>query len=247
VLRSFAGGRFFGDRWGAEETTVLALHGWGRTHRDYAPLFEGGDGSFAAVAIDLPGFGATPPPLEAWGSADYAAALSPLLDELAPPVVVLGHSFGGRVALHLAAREPTRVRALVLTGVPQLFASRSTGRVAPRYRLVRTLRRAGLVSERRLEEARERYGSADYRAASGVMRAVLVRAIGERYDELLATLSLPVELVWGEKDSAAPVDSARRAGELLADAHLTVLPGIGHLVPTEAPGALAAALERLGC
>ena len=69
------------------------------------------------VAPDLFGFGATPPPPEAWGSAEYARPLLPLFEEpgvLADRVVVVGHSFGGRVAVHLAPLVPDRIERLVL-------------------------------------------------------------------------------------------------------------------------------------
>ena len=88
-----------------------------------------------AVALDLPGFGAAPPPPEPWGTPQYADALSPLLDELGP-VVVLGHSFGGRVAIELAHRRPDAVRA------PRAHRARSPSTGQPgaprRPRLLRT-------------------------------------------------------------------------------------------------------------
>ncbi|MDP9388251.1 MAG: alpha/beta hydrolase, partial [Actinomycetota bacterium] len=114
VLKAFAGGRLFGVAHGSGPASVLALHGWGRSAADFDAALAGLD----AVALDLPGFGATPPPPQAWGGAEYAAAVAPVLDEMAPPVVVLGHSFGGRVAVHLAASRPPLVAGLVLAGVP---------------------------------------------------------------------------------------------------------------------------------
>lgn len=96
-----------------------------------------------------------------------------------------------------------------------------------------------------MEGLRKRYGSSDYRQASGVMRDVLVRLVHERYDEDLARLVGPVDLVWGELDAEVPLAGARRAAELLGPrAELTVCPGIGHLTPTEDPGALRRVLER---
>jgi pimeloyl-ACP methyl ester carboxylesterase len=249
VLKSFSNDTLFGARYGAGGPGVLALHGWRRTHLDFEALFDGTSSGreVDAVALDLPGFGATPEPPAPWGSADYAAALRPVLVEIGAPVVVLGHSFGGRVALHLQTLEPDLVRGLVLCGVPQLVATDRRPHVDPRYRLVRALARAHLLSAGRLEAARERFGSADYRAARGVMREVLVRVLAENYEEQLAALSCPVEFVWGERDTAAPLALATEAASRVAGSRLTVLPGVGHLVPSEAPDALAAALERLGC
>lgn len=249
MLRTFAGGRLFGTESGEGEPVILALHGWARTHRDFDAVLRPVEGSeLAAVAVDLPGFGATPPPTEPWGSAEYAACVEPLLEEMARPVVVLGHSFGGRVAVHLAASRPDAVRALVLTGVPLLRL------VPPRrpplaYRAVRAAHRAGLVGEERMERARRRHGSADYAAASGVMRQVHSRVVAEGYEEQLDAVSCPVTLVWGDDDATVPIAVAEAALERLrrgrcASAELIVLPRAGHLVPISAPGALRDALSR---
>src|SRR2546426_58858 len=115
-----------------------------------------------------------------------------------------------------------------------------------RYRLARALHRAGIAGEGRLEAMRRRYGSADYRAATGVMRDVLVRSVNETDEHQLRSVSCPVELVWGEADGEAPVAVAKAALALLPPGlgRLTLRPGVGHLVPTEDPACLRQALER---
>ena len=242
MLRAYAGGRIFGVASGTGPARVLALHGWGRASKDFAAVLDGLD----AVALDLPGFGATPPPPEPWGAAEYAAAIVPVVAELQPPVVVLGHSFGGRVAVHLAADRPELVAGLVLTGAPLLRRPGVTARrPALGYRVGRWLHRRGVLGEARMEVLRQRYGSADYRAASGVMRAVHVRAVNETYEAQLAAVACPVELVWGDDDAEVPLDVAREAARLLPAAHLEVVPGAGHHTPLTAPAALRDAVRRL--
>jgi pimeloyl-ACP methyl ester carboxylesterase len=159
--------------------------------------------------------------------------------------VVIGHSFGGRVAVHLAAQQPDRVAGVVLTGVPLLRRVGPSTKPALAFRVGRALNRRGLLSDARMEEMRKRYGSADYAAASGVMRQVHVRVVNESYEEQLRAITQPVEMVWGDDDTAAPLEMAREAAGMLARANLTVLPGAGHLTPLTAPGELRAAIERL--
>ncbi len=224
---------------------MLALHGWRRDHTDFEIVLRRPD-ELDALAIDLPGFGATPAPASAWGSARYAEALLPLLEVMAPRVVVVGHSRGGCIAVHLAGMAPSRVVGLVLTGAPLFRASAETGRSPIAFRAVRRLAKAGLVTGERLERWRSRYGSDDYRAATGVMREVLVKLLAEEYEEALSAVSCPVELVWGEQDTAAPLEVARRVQIALPDgAKLTVCAGTGHMTPLEVPDALRQALERL--
>jgi pimeloyl-ACP methyl ester carboxylesterase len=243
VLRTFAEGRLFGTVTGPDPPRVLALHGWGRTHRDFdAVLAPPGEAPLPAVALDLPGFGASPPPPEAWGAAAYAEAVGAVLADMGSPVVVLGHSFGGRVALHLAVQRPDVVGALVLTGVPLLHPLGRRSRIAPAYRIVRRLHRLGVVSDDRMEAARQRYGSADYKAARGIMRQVHVRSVNETYEEQLDAVRCPVHLVWGSDDTAAPLEMVERATARLADGDLAVYPDVGHLTPLLLPAELRAAV-----
>ncbi|HEY5023912.1 MAG TPA: alpha/beta hydrolase [Acidimicrobiales bacterium] len=251
MLRSLAGGTLYGETWGEGAPAVLSLHGWGRTHADFAPSLgpAAPGGPLSTLAPDLPGFGATPAPSETWGSVEYAQAVARLLEEVpasgpGPGLVVVGHSLGGRIAVHLAAARPELVDALVLTGAPLV---RRTGASRPppvAYRLARALHRARLVSDTAMERARQRHGSADYRAAQGVMRDVLVRLVNERYDDALSALACPVELVWGDDDTDVPVETARAIMAAVPQARLTLCPGAGHLVPLTAPAELRAAVER---
>lgn len=240
MLHAFGDGSIFGEVFGTSPPRVLALHGWGRTSADFHTVLKGLD----AIAIDLPGFGASPPPPRAWGAADYATALLPTLAACATPVTIIGHSFGGRVAVHLGATHPDLIRGLVLTGVPLLRPPGPSAKSPRRFRLAKRLHALGLLSDEQMEVRRRRSGSADYRAASGVMREVLVRAIAEDYREQLGALSCPVELVWGQNDTAAPVSMAEEAASLLGPlARLSVLPGVGHDTLAEAPGAVRAAID----
>jgi pimeloyl-ACP methyl ester carboxylesterase len=187
------------------------------------------------------------------GSAGYAAVVAPVLEELAGdgPVVVAGHSFGGRVAVHLAATHPDLVAGLLVTGVPKLVAPPPAGKAAKpalSYRAARWLHRRGLFPDERMEDLRRRSGSADYRnAPSVIMRNVLVAVTNESYEEQLRAIRCPVELVWGEDDTAAPLATAEGAADLLGPgrARLTLLDGVDHFTPTKAPDALATALRRL--
>ena len=240
ALSSFADGSLFGTRFGTAAPRVVALHGWGRSHQDFASSLEGLD----AISVDLPGFGVSPVPSEAGGASMYANLVAPILDICDTPVILVGHSFGGRVAVHLAEQRPAAIGGIVLTGVPLLHRAHRRARPALPYRFGRLLNGWGLLSDGFLEGLRDKYGSADYRAVSGVMRDILVTVVNESYEQQLRSISAPVDLVWGDGDDAAPPEIAARAEALLADARLTLLGGIDHFVPTTAPFALREAIDR---
>lgn len=242
MLKTFGGGRLFGSAYGHDTPWVLALPGWERTHRDFDQVCS----SLDAVALDLPGFGAAPPPPQPWSTAEYATHVASVLADMGPKVVVVGHSFGGRVATHLAAAHPDRIAAQVLTGVP--LVRRTPAGLRPRppapLRLAKALRRVGVLGDDRVEQLRQRYGSPDYRRARGVMRDVLVKAVNESYEAPLAAFPGPVELLWGADDDQAPVRVAQAAEASCRQCHLVVLPGVGHFVPRDRPEAIVEAVNR---
>lgn len=234
ALTALLGGAVLAERTG-DDPKVLALHGWARTRADWLPVLEGR----AALAPDLPGFGASPPPPAAWGSREYAELLAPLLAD--GGWTVAGHSFGGRVAVHLAAGWPSLVDRVVLTGVP-LLRRPPSGKAPLAFRLAKRAHAAGLLSDARMEAERRRRGSADYRSAEGVMRDTLVRVVNEDYRDQLVGIEAPVEMVWGAGDTAAPLEMAREAQALLRKATLTVSETSGHLLDDELRRLLRAAL-----
>jgi pimeloyl-ACP methyl ester carboxylesterase len=219
---------------------VLALHGWARRGSDFGAAL----GGLGYVAPDLPGFGASPVPSRAEGAAGYAEMLTPIVDLLAPSSILVGHSFGGRIATVLAASEPERFGGLVLVGVP-LLRARPARTPSISYRLARLANRWSLLSDARMERFRERYGSLDYRAAAGVMREVLVKAVNETYENLLSRLDLPVTLLWGESDDEVPLAVAEKAASMIPKANIEVVAGAGHFLPTSHPHELRRAIEAL--
>jgi len=242
LLKSFCGGRIFGERLGSGQVDVVGLHGWARSRDDLFASLAG----LNAVIPDLPGFGVSPEPPAAWGSDEYADAIAELVSGLGKPQVLLGHSFGGRIAVKLAARRPDLVAGMVLTGVPQLLRLPSAGSRPPAaFLAARWAHRRGLISAERMEKLRNKYGSADYRNANGVMRSVLVRLVNESYEDCLPQIKCPVELIWGEKDTAAPLRLAQEACGMIQDCRLTVLDDLGHMTPLSAPQQLGDAVRRL--
>ena len=226
MITTLAGGRILAEKHGSTPPTVVALHGWARDGGDFGTVVSGLD----AVCPHLPGFGPAPVPETVWGTEDYAELVAEAIAAFAP-VIIVGHSFGGRVAVRLAARRPDLVRGLLLTGVPLV---RLRPPVAPPlgYRFARWANHRGLLSDARMDALRESRGSRDYRAAQGVLRGILVRTVNESYDDDLDELAagtVPVRFVWGEHDTAAPTEAGRLAAQR-AGAPFRVVAGGAHLL-----------------
>ncbi|MDP9182644.1 MAG: alpha/beta fold hydrolase, partial [Actinomycetota bacterium] len=110
---------------------LLFLHGWGLTPDTYAKgILRLTAGGVRVVAPALPGFGGSDgPPLREIDLPAYSRRIAGLLDriDLEKPVFVVGHSFGGGVALQLATDRPDLVRALTLVNSVGGAPGRRTG------------------------------------------------------------------------------------------------------------------------
>jgi pimeloyl-ACP methyl ester carboxylesterase len=234
----------FAESIGVSSPSILALHGWGRRGSDFTNSLV----SFGALAVDLPGFGATPPPGEVLGARDYADLLVPVVEEFGRPPLVVGHSFGGRVAVCLAARHPDLVGPILVTGAP-LVRVQPARRPPFGYRLARRLNDLHVIGDARFEKLKRNRGSADYRAATGVMRDILVKVVNEEYRSELSQLTRPVSMLWGSLDREVPVEVAHAAASIITGsggkATVEVVDGVGHLLPTQAPDSLRAAVADL--
>jgi pimeloyl-ACP methyl ester carboxylesterase len=205
-------------------------HGWGHTHKNLLPLAQAMRRTARSVLIDFPGFGASPLPPGAWDTADYADAVAEWLAGLAPARRIwIAHSFGCRVGLQLAARHPERLAGLFLiaaAGLPPRRSPWARLRVAARrwtFRLARQFTREGPARDR----LRDRFGSADYRAA-GDLRPILVKAVTEDLSAAARAVRCPSVLVVGDRDRETPPELATRLHRMMPQSRLVVLRGFDH-------------------
>lgn len=187
---------------------LVFLHGWGLTRdslRGIGILFQH---TFRVHLIDLPGFGEAKTALAEWGTSQYADLVERYLaTHVSGSVILVGHSFGGRVALRLAARRSPNLAGVVLLGVPGL-PNRQWTRARLRRTGIRLLRRLltlakPLTGDGPLTWHTQRYGSRDYLAA-GPLRGVLVRTVNEDLTESARQSTCPFLLIYGSDDTETP-------------------------------------------
>jgi 3-oxoadipate enol-lactonase len=243
---------------GAGDTAVVMLHGVGGGKEAWTPQLEAfAAAGFAAVAWDAPGYGASET-IEPYDMAGLAGALERLLGQLAARrVVLLGHSMGGMVAQEAMVRFPHRIDGLVLSATSAAFgradgewqrdflaerlgpldAGRTLADLAPG--LV-----AGFVGPD-ADPARVRQAiDIMSRVAPDTYRAALRAIAGFDRRAALASIRVPVLLVAGERDPAAPPAVMARMAERIPDATSLVLAGCGHLANLERPAAFNAGVLR---
>lgn len=219
-----------------EGDVLLFLHGWGDSHRTWDDLAAQLSASYRIVRPDLPGFGASTRPRDAWSVGDYAVFVSSLCTKLGiAPRVIVGHSFGGRIAIKGAAEHILSPEKIVLIASAG-NAHRRTLRNALFLVVAKIGKCVSLLLPRVQREALRRrlYASAksDY-AGTGAMRDIFLRTIREDLSEAARRIESPVLLVWGEADRITPLSDGRRLAACIAHATFLSYPGAGHFVHRE--------------
>jgi pimeloyl-ACP methyl ester carboxylesterase len=241
VRRKAAGGQ-------PGDLPIVVLHGWGAHIEAVAPILAALDGAPDLIALDLPGFGESEPPDQAWDVDSYARFMIHFLDELAVDRAhLVGHSHGGRVSIALAADEPERVGRLLLidsAGIRPKRGWKYRRRVAV-AKLGRLIAKVGGGPGRRLQERmRARVASRDYLEASEAMRGTFRAVVAADLADRLPRIGASTLLVWGDQDEDTPLWMADRMEKLIPDAGLVVLQGAGHYSYADAPGQFRAVARR---
>ena len=202
---------------------VVLLHGWGQNIEMMNPIGKGLESDYYITVIDFPGFRSSSEPTYAYTIYDYYEIVSELLTKLKiDNPVMIGHSFGGRVAIVYAAKK--KVSKLVLLSAP---FRRSTKRNTFKVKVLKFLKKVPVVKE--LESyMKTKIGSSDYRNASPMMRNILVNVVNEDLTGYLKQISVPTLLIWGDLDNAVPIEDARYAESIMEDAGLVVYEGCTH-------------------
>jgi pimeloyl-ACP methyl ester carboxylesterase len=227
---------------------IVILHGWGAHIEAVGPILAALDGASEVIALDLPGFGESDPPPEAWDVDCYARFMVHFLDELAVERAhLVGHSHGGRVSIALAADEADRVGRLLLidaAGIRPKRGWRYRRRVAV-AKLGRLAAKLGGAPGRRLQERmRARVASRDYLEASEAMRGTFRALVAGDVTDRLPRVHASTLLVWGDRDEDTPLWMGRRMEELIPDAGLVILEGAGHYSYADSPGQFRAVARR---
>ncbi len=234
---------------------VLFLHGLGGSRTAWDSVMQRLSSRWFCVAWDLPGYGVSSPvePLTFPAIADTAARL---LDELGVGRAhVVGLSFGGQQAQHLALRHPERVRSLVLADTSAIFGADGTDVEAwKRLRLdpldrgtTPAMMAAGVVDAITADgfdgPERDRAIQAFSRIPSSGLRAAVECLPSHDTRELLSSIGCPTLVVIGEHDHETPRSYSKVLAEEIPDASLEVIDGVGHLTPSEAPTEFAVLVE----
>ena len=228
---------------------MVLMHGWGCDRTTLASVQSVVEQcGNPVISVDFPGFGRSAEPDSVWGVEQYTHMMEILLanENVGDDVVLLGHSFGGRVGLLYASRNP--VGKLVLVDAAGVKPRRSLKYYVRVYgfKLARKFWQLVLGEEKarkRIDAARAKRASADYLNASVRMRQILSRVVNEDLCGIMPRIAAPTLLIWGENDTATPLADARKMERLIPGAALVSFPGCGHYSFLDNPVQFAAVLR----
>lgn len=226
----------------AEELPLVILHGWGsKAERWSAVLLLLEKRGKRAIAVDLPGFGKSEAPREPWGLENYQQFVIEFLKELnTQKFYLLGHSFGGRIAIKIAAAGWSGLVKLILVNSAGV-TPRSKARISiymlatkivkpifsiPPLNIFRNLTRKIIYTLS---------GSYDYYLAKGAMKKTFNEVIVEDLTPYLPSIQLPTCVIWGKLDNMTPVSDAYVIHNHIKNSKLTIIENGDHSLHLQMP------------
>lgn len=224
------GAEFSYHETGADGPVIIWAHGWGQSHQSFLKLIAPFESRARHIALDFPGFGDSPAPHSDWGTEHYADAVAAWIKEQGfGSVLWVGHSFGVRVGVQIAARHPECIKAMSFIAGAGLKRKRPLLKKAYFYcriKLFKALKK--LVPEGDFKaKLMAKFGSADYKNA-GPMKNIFIRVVNEDLSPQAETIQCPVKLIYGSQDTETPPEFGERYSRLIKSSELFLLDGQDH-------------------
>lgn len=211
---------------GNGKENLLILHGWKGSMVDWKQVAEKLQSRYRVVSLDFPGFGHSSKPSSDWDVYEYAAFTAKFLASLdIKKTVVLGHSFGGRIAILLASRYPSLVKQLVLVDAAGVETRSLKAQILQSFKPVAGLLPLGW---------RNKLRSKDYQLSAD-MKKTFLKVVNQPLGNELSKISTPTLIVWGEKDRELPFKEAQMLHQGIGDSRLRVVWGATHWPQLEKP------------
>lgn len=236
-----------------EGRNLLCLHGWGKEvdHHAFDELRTALKGqNFRIIVPDFPGFGESAEPPIPWSVGDYADCIEGLVAELnLNDVLLLGHSFGGRVAIKLASRNLPWISRLYLcaaAGVGRdLLVKRrfwlSVAKIGNAFCSLPIVSHIKPLARRVLYKLLRVH---DYHDASENMRMTMAEVVAEDLTLCLPKITVPTDLFWGEEDTITPLKDAKLMNTKIDQSVLHSFEGVRHRVHRHRAQEIASVLRQ---
>lgn len=201
------------------EMTNIYLHGWGCSCKslDFCKDYISKDNS---LFIDFPPFGQSSKNIKNWNVFTYANMVISLCQHLrVKKYNIVGHSFGGRIAIIMAVLCKDETNKIVLVD--------SAG-LKPRHSLNYYFKVYSYKIRKRMGLDVSKYGSCDYLALDLEMRKIFKSIVSTHLDDFLPFINAKTLIVFGENDDTTPIYMAKKMKRKIKNSKLVVLKEAGH-------------------
>jgi pimeloyl-ACP methyl ester carboxylesterase len=231
--------------------TLIILHGWQSSKEKWQAVEQGiKEQGIKVILRDLPGFKKETELNRPWNLDDYVEWFKVFSEqgevgsrgELAEPFFLLGHSFGGRIAIKFAAKYPEKVKGLIL--VSSAGIKRKNLHRLHRFNLCKFAQKFSFVPFYPfLRKIFYKYilRKTDYINAEKMpyLKETFKNIIQEDLFPYLSQIKTPTLIIWGEKDKITPLSDAYSMNKEIQNSKLEILKGVGHTPYLEKPEILA--------
>jgi len=221
-----------------EGKPLLILHGWGSKSERWQTVGKllAGKG-FQVIIPDLPGFGNSGKPQTVWGIDDYTEFVSDFVNSLSlNNFHLLGHSFGGTLAIKSSLRFPQKIQKMFLVSAACL--KRKTIKKKVLQGIAKTFKFLSFIPFLRKAFYKFIVRKSDYPHAQGIMKEIYLKVIKEDLSNVLNNISVPVLIIWGEKDDITPLKQAYLINAKIKNSKIEIISKTGHDLNSERPGML---------
>ncbi|MCX6725919.1 MAG: alpha/beta hydrolase [Candidatus Shapirobacteria bacterium] len=199
---------------GEKGQPIVFLHGWQQSGRSFLPLVTFLSKNYQLFLIDLPGFGRTKKPTDDFSSFDYARLITVWLQKKKlKKIILVGHSFGGKVAAIIGAKNPEMIKKLIL------IASSGIPHTKTLSKLV-----SSSISKRIPFKIKRLFASRDYREA-GDLLVLFKNIVKEDIQPVFAKINLSTLIIWGKEDRELPVSNGKLMQSLIKKSRLVLVEG----------------------
>ncbi len=234
---------------------ILILHGWGSCAKNWAKIKQLLEFYGHSVYVpDLPGFGDNPPPSNVWLIDDYVEWVKNYCQKqklfcdktsfkwvlkkegqertecLREQFFLLGHSFGGSIAIKFALKYPAKIKKLFLVG-PAIIRKKTLKKEI----IKKTAKTFSFLPLRIKKIIYGKIIKSDYPLQVGIMREIYLKVIEENLLSLLPAISIPTVIIWGQKDKITPLSDGYLIKKQLPNSELKIVPGVGHSLHYQSP------------
>lgn len=220
---------------------LILIHGWGADVSTFWPMIDFLKDNFTLWLIDLPGFGRSDLPKKQFTISDFAETIARFIknNHIKKPMV-LGHSYGGKVAIKLASLYPNSIDKLILEGSSGIKSQKTLFQILifPVAKIAHFLLPDIFNTRSKIRNKLYKKLESDYKDA-GNMKDIFLNTLKEDLTEDLSKITAETLLIWGERDRAVPLRYGKKMYQLIKNSKLVVLEDIGHFPHTKDPERMA--------